>query len=174
MAHSRSPLVSSHPALRERGPDDAPDIALLDNDPSFLSAMHDLLTTAGYRTLCCRPDDALDAHAVVKRSQPALIILDRWWRRGNAGWEFLKTLWADPQTTHIGVVLIAGEAVAPSLQADLLRATRCQMVCTPVDDREVLCAIEAVLGPAFVARAPDRRVARCQPQVPSRLCESSI
>jgi len=54
----------------------APVIAVLDNDPSFLSLMHELLTDEGYRILRCRPDDVVSAHALVKRVRPALVILD--------------------------------------------------------------------------------------------------
>jgi CheY-like chemotaxis protein len=136
----------------------APTIAILDNDPSFLSVMHDLLTAAGYRTLRCRPRDVRDVHMLVRRFQPAIVILGRWWRGGD-GWEFLKHLWADPTTMHIGVILTCGQAVAPSLQADLLRAMRCRMVWTPLDQHDLLRAIAAVLGPSFVGPVPDRRVA---------------
>jgi DNA-binding response OmpR family regulator len=135
----------------------APVIALLDNDPAFLSAMHDLLTAAGYRTLRCRPDDVLDPHALVGRFQPALVILDRWgW--GGDGWEFLKHLWADPRTAPIRVVLTGGQRVGPSLHADLLRTMRCQVVRTPLDRHALLRAVEAVLGPS-VGRVPGRRIA---------------
>ncbi|MDQ6833112.1 MAG: hypothetical protein M3008_06920, partial [Chloroflexota bacterium] len=61
----------------------APIIAILDEDPSFLSQMQALLTPVGYQTLRGRPHGVVDAHALIKRSQPALVILDRWWRRGN-------------------------------------------------------------------------------------------
>jgi CheY-like chemotaxis protein len=137
----------------------APMIALLDNDPPFLSAMHDLLTGEGYRTLRCRPDDVLEAHALVRRFQPALVILDRWWQ-GDDGWDFLKHLWADPRTTHIRVVLTAGEeAPSSSLHSEILRAMRCRLLRTPMDRDGLLRAVEAVLGPPSIGRAPDRRIA---------------
>ena len=47
----------------------APTIATLDNDPSFLAVMHDLLAAAGHRTLRCRPRDVTNAHAVVRRAR---------------------------------------------------------------------------------------------------------
>ncbi len=131
----------------------APLIALLDNDPAFLSKMHDLLTDAGYRTLRCRPDVVVCAHALVTRYRPALIILDRWWR-SDAGWAFLTQLWADPATMHIGVVLVCPQVIAPSLQRDILRATRCRLVGSPLDRDDVLRAIAAVLAPAPMQ--PDR------------------
>jgi CheY-like chemotaxis protein len=151
----------------------APVIAILD-DASFPSAMHDLLSAAGYCTLRCRPNDVLDAHALVKRTQPALVILDLWWRRGGDGWEFLKHLWADPITTQIGVVLTCGQAVAPSLQADLLRAMRCRMVWTPLNQHDMLRAIAAVLGPSLVGRVPDRRVAAVSAVAPAAAARATV
>ena len=137
----------------------APLIAILDHDPTFLRVSNDLLAAAGYRTLRCRPRDAVGAHALVERFQPALVILDRWWRRGSEGWEFLKHLWADPRTAQIGVILTTGHPVGPSLQTDLLCAMRCRVVRSPLDGHELLRAIAAVLGPSFVGQVPDRRVA---------------
>ncbi len=125
----------------------APMIALLDDDPAFLSHMHDLLTTAGYQTLRHRPQEVADMHALVTRFRPALVILDCWWRSGTAGWEFLKKIWADPATMRTGVILTTGQAVGPSLQIQILRAMRCPVVAEPLDRAKLLRAIEAVLGP---------------------------
>ena len=130
----------------------APLIALLDNDPAFLAQMHALLTAAGYRTLRCRPRDVRSAHALVTRCQPALVILDRWWRGRGDGWEFLTDLWADPATMRIGVVLACPQVIASSLQRDILRAMRCRMVRNPLDRDDVLRAIAAVLGPSPMQR----------------------
>jgi CheY-like chemotaxis protein len=137
----------------------APVIAILDEDPSFLDAMQALLTPVGYQAVCHRPHDVQGAHALVKRCHPQLVILDRWWRRGNEGWEFLKHLWADPETTHIAVVLTAGPALAPSLQTEILRTMRCRVVRAPVDRHELLRAIAALLGPSSIGQIPDWRVA---------------
>ncbi len=130
----------------------APMIALLDDDPAFLSQMHDLLTNAGYRTLRCRPCDVVCAHALVTRYQPALIISDRWWRRRTDGWSFLTQLWADPATLHIGVVLACPQAIARSLQTEILQAMRCQLVGSPLDRDDVLHAIAAIVAPIPVQR----------------------
>lgn len=127
-------------------------IALLDNDPAFLSLMHELLTDEGYRTLRCRPRDVLSVHALVKRHQPALVILDRWWRRRGEGWEFLTDLWADPATMRIGVVLACGQTLPSSLHTQTLRATRCQIVRNPLDRDELLHAMTAVAAPTPLQR----------------------
>ncbi len=144
----------------------APIIAILDEETSFLSAMQALLIPVGYRTLRCRPNDVVDVYALVKRSQPHLVILDRWWRRGNEGWEFLKHLWADHRTTQIGVMLTTGQTLPPSLQAEVLQTMCCQVVRTPVDRRELLRAIETVLGPLCIGQIPDRQVALVPVLVP--------
>ncbi len=150
----------------------APLIALLDNDPTFLAQMHTLLTVEGYRTLRCRPRDVLSVHALVKRRQPALVILDRWWRRRGDGWEFLTDLWADPATMRIGVVLACGQALPPSLQTQILRATRCHLVRNPLDRDELRHAMTAVIGPTPMQRerGPQRPVlASAEPAVLDRV-----
>jgi len=137
----------------------APLIALLDDDPAFLSQMHALLTTAGYQTLLCHPQEVTDMHALVTRFQPALVILDCWWRSGSEGWEFLKKIWADPATMHTGVVLTTGQAVVPSLQIQILRAMHCPVVVKPLDRDKLLHAIEAVLGPNRTTPTKEQHVA---------------
>lgn len=138
----------------------APMIALLDDDPAFLSQMHDLPTTAGYRTLRYRPQEVADMHALVKGFRPALVILDCWWRSSTARWEFLKKIWADPATMHTGVILTTDQAVGPSLQIQILRAMRCSVVAKPLDRDKLLRAIAAVLGPDRTTRSTPPA---CQP-----------
>ncbi len=153
----------------------APRIALLDNAPSFLAQMRALLTVEGYRTLRCRPRDVRSVHALVKWRQPALVILDRWWRRTD-GWEFLTDLWADPATVHIGVVLACGQTLPSSLHTEILRATRCQIVRNPLDRDELLHAMTAVVAPTPLQRerGPRRPVPPfAAPAVPDLLDISS-
>ncbi len=124
----------------------APVIAVLDNDPAFLSLMDELLTDAGYRTLRCRPRDVLDTHALVRRFQPVLVLLDLWLEERDDGWAFLKRLWGDAETTHIPVVIVTGEPDVLPVRAELLRAMRCQVVKKPFDLHDLLDAIAAVLA----------------------------
>ncbi len=129
----------------------APRIALLDNDPAFLAQMHTLLTDAGYRTLRCRPCDVVSVHALVKRYQPALVILDRWLAKRNDGWAFLTHLWGDIETTHIPALIVTGEPVLP-VHADVLHALHCQVVKKPFALHYLLDAIAALLGPSPLQR----------------------
>jgi DNA-binding response OmpR family regulator len=137
----------------------APVIAVLDNDPSFLSLMHDLLTEEGYVPLLCHAPALPDPHALLRRVQPALVILDLWIERRDDGWELLERLWADAETTHIPAVIVTGEPDALPVRADRLRAMQCAVVRKLLDLQELLDAIAAVLGAsrAHRERSPHRR-----------------
>jgi CheY-like chemotaxis protein len=141
-----TPLASSHPALQEEGRMTAPVIAVMDNDPSFLSLMHDLLTEEGYAPLLWHAPALPDPHALLRRIQPALVILDLWIERRDDGWEVLERLWADAETAHIPAVIVTGEPDVPPVRADRLRAMRCAVVRRPFDLQELLDAIAAALG----------------------------
>ncbi len=119
----------------------APRIVLLDSDPFSLGALHDPLAEAGYRVFRCRPRDVADAYAVVRRAGADLVILDRWLARREDGWALLKRLWADPDTTDLPAVVVAGEADALPVGGELLRAMRCRVVRRPLDAGALLGAI---------------------------------
>jgi DNA-binding response OmpR family regulator len=128
----------------------APVIAVLDNDPSFLSLMHELLTDAGYRTLRCRPGDVVSAHALVKRVRPALVILDLWLEQRDDGWSFLTQMWDDSETAHIPALIVTGEKVSQPVHVEVLHARRCPILKKPFDLQDMLTEIAVVLGPSPV------------------------
>lgn len=128
----------------------APRIVLLGNDDAPLSAMHALLTAEGYRTLRCRPRDVTDAHAVVKRTQADLVILDLWLAKRADGWAFLRRMCADLGTMHIPAIIASGQPEMLPGQDALLRTMACQVMARPFDSQELLRAIETVLGPSPV------------------------
>jgi CheY-like chemotaxis protein len=133
----------------------APTIALLDNDPSFLSLMHDVLTDEGYRTLRWCATEGSDAHAMLRCAQPHLIILNLRLIRRDDGWDFLKRVWGDLETTHIPTILLVRQLNVLPVKADVLRAMHCQVVRKPFhrhdlrdlrDLHDLLAAIEGFLG----------------------------
>jgi DNA-binding response OmpR family regulator len=128
----------------------APVIAVLDTDPSFLSLMHELLTEEGYAPLRWQASEWVRAHAVLRRLQPALMILDFWLDERDDGWAFLKRLWGDVDTTHIPVVIVTGEPESLPVPVDVLHALHCHVVRKPFDVQDLLDAIAAVLGPSPV------------------------
>jgi len=134
-------------------------IVLLSNDDAPLAAMHALLSDEGYRTLRCRPRDVTDAHAVVKRAQADLVILDLWLAKREDGWAFLARMCADLATAHIPVIIASGQMETLPKQAEMLRTMQCHVLVKPFDAQELLCAIEAALGPSpAVAVASDSMI----------------
>ncbi len=155
VAHSRSPLLSSHPVLREEGRMTAPVIMLLSNDDTHLSAMHALLTDEGYRMLRCRPRDVTDAHAVVKRAQADLVILDLWLAKREDGWAFLRRMCADLETMHIPAIIASGQPEMLPQQDALLRTMQCHVLRTPFDGQELLHAVTTMFAPSPVQSPRD-------------------
>lgn len=130
----------------------APTIAILDNDPSSLSLMHDLLADEGYAPLLWPASEGVRAHALLRRLRPDLVILDLWLEERDDGWPFLTRLWGDAETTQIPVMVVTGEAVLSPRDAGRLRAMRCRVVKKPFDGEDLLDAIAAVLGPSPMQR----------------------
>lgn len=130
----------------------APTIAVLDNDPAFLSLMHDLLTDEGYCTLRWHAHEWARAHALLRRVQPQLVILDLWMEERDDGWTFLKRLWGDVMTTHIPTMIVTGEPESLPVDANVLHALHCRVVPKPFDLQELLDTIVAVLGPSPAMR----------------------
>lgn len=128
----------------------APVIAILDPDPSFLSLMHDLLAGAGYRTLLWQVQQKADAHVLLRHAQPDLIILDLWREEHDDGWEFLKRLWGDAETTRIPAIIVSEVPEYLPVRADVLRALHCEIVRRPFNQRDLLTAIAGICGPAPV------------------------
>lgn len=130
----------------------APVIAVLDNNPTTLSLLDALLTTEGYRILLGRAKGETNAHALLRRVRPDLVILGPCLTNRDDGLGFLKRLWGDFETTDLPVIVVSGQS-EPPLTATLLRALHCQVVRTPHVLRDLRGAIEALLGPSPATRA---------------------
>ncbi len=145
----------------------APMIALLDNDPFFLSLMHDVLTDEGYRTLRWCTGECEDVHVLLRRAQPQLIILDLALKQRDDGWECLTRLWEDHETTRIPTIIVSGQPEVLPVAADMLRAMHCQVVRKPFrlhdlrdlhDLHDLLTAVERAIGRLPMKSACDEGV----------------
>lgn len=134
-----------------------PSIAVLDNDPYFLSLMDDLLTDEGYAPLLWRAQDEPDLHTLLRGALPDLVILDLWLEGPGDGWTFLAQLRADPATVHIPVIVASGELEAVSPVGEPQWARYCQRMRKPFDVQDLLDAIAAMLGPSPAQRERGRR-----------------
>ncbi len=141
----------------------APIIALLDNDPAFLTVMHDLLTDEGYRTLRWHACEGADPLTLVREARPDLVIVDLdlgGERRG--GWGVLMRLRGDLATTDLPAIVVAREPTPLRVPEGVLRAIRCRVVRKPFSHRDLrdlrdlialLATIEDVLSPSLARRA---------------------
>jgi CheY-like chemotaxis protein len=139
-------------------------IALLDNDPAFLTVLHAVLSDEGYRTIRWHACAGDGPPASLCDARPDLVIVELdlgGERRG--GWELVKRLRGDPATTDIPAILLADASAALPAQAGVLRAIRCWAVRKPFLHRdlrdlrdlcELLAAIEGALDPARMRRTP--------------------
>lgn len=134
-----------------------PLIMLLGNDSSSLIALHELSRAAGYRSLRCRPQEVTDAHAVLKRAEADLVILDLWTAQREDGWAFLRRVWADIDTTHLPAIVVTGETDIVPIAADLLRTMRCRVLRKPVDACALRSEIAVALEPSRGRDNPSRR-----------------
>jgi DNA-binding NarL/FixJ family response regulator len=100
----------------------SPRIVIVEDDPLLLSLLVDLLTEVGYEVYPHR--GAADAHLVISRVQPHVVLLDLRLGTGpkadESGWGVLDRLVIDPATRDIPVVLATGavasvEAHRPAL-----------------------------------------------------------
>ncbi|MDQ2786857.1 MAG: response regulator [Chloroflexota bacterium] len=141
----------------------APMIALLDNDRSFLSSMHDVLADEGYRTLRWCAGECEDAHALLRYAQPQLIILDRSLQQRDDEWNRLTRLRGDRERAWIPAIILSGQPERAPMKGDVPQATHCQVVRKPFrfhdlrdlrDLDNLLAAVERAIGrsPAKYAR----------------------
>jgi CheY-like chemotaxis protein len=113
-----------------------------------------------------------DAHAVVRRAHPDLVILDLWLAKREDGWAFLRRLCADLETAHTPAIIASGQPAMPSGAAEPLRTMQCQVMVEPCDSRELLRAIEMALGPSPVRSHRDTTMPGA-PQADPSVAETS-
>ncbi len=85
-------------------------IAVIDDDPVFLTFMGELLADEDYRPVLWSSTDA--AMDMLRQEQPAVIVLDSWIERRESGWMLLQQIRRDPATTHIPIVLCSADTQA--------------------------------------------------------------
>ena len=81
----------------------APTIALVITDKVYAEMLVEVLDTEGYAAVCCL--SGASAPDLIRREQPALIVLDLWLEHPKAGEMVLALLHLDPVTRHIPVLV---------------------------------------------------------------------
>ncbi len=124
----------------------APLIAVVEDDQEICGMLDDLLTMEGYRVLLYH--QGKDAHVVLRRARPDLIILDLWLETEAGGETVLGLLELDPATRHIPVIVCSGHISVLKDKAAQFRQRGYAVVPKPFQIDELLTAIEARVGPA--------------------------
>jgi CheY-like chemotaxis protein len=127
-------------------------IAVIDDDPTFLELMQDLLGGGeGYEVFTCA--SWVDGLEFVKRVQPDLVMLDLMLGREQAGWAVLELLRSDPATTSTPVILCSAAARALDGQTERCSEFAVEVIAKPFDVEDLLVAIERLLSVAMAQRS---------------------
>jgi len=86
---------------------DAPRIAVINHQHSFLALMQEFLSDEGYEAMCWHADE--DTFGKLKAVQPALAIIDIVVHRRDAAWALLERIHNDPTTAHIPVIVCTAD-----------------------------------------------------------------
>jgi CheY-like chemotaxis protein len=122
-------------------------IAVIDDDPTFLELMQDLLGGGeGYEVFTCA--SSVDSLEFVKRVQPDLVMLDLMLGREQAGWAVLDLLRSDPATSSTPVIVCSAAVRALDGQTEQCNKFAVQVIAKPFDVEELLVAIERLLSVA--------------------------
>ncbi|HET9014336.1 MAG TPA: response regulator [Thermomicrobiaceae bacterium] len=121
-------------------------IAVVNDDSDFLEMMSTLLIDEGYRTVTAY--SSKDAHDVIRRERPDLVILDIRMEQPASGWNLLDLVRLDPATTDLPVLVCSADALFLRAKADLLRAQRCEALEKPFDLDVLLERVRGMLAAA--------------------------
>lgn len=117
-------------------------VLIVDDSPTEQHVMSQLLTSRGFEVMLA--SDGAEALSLAERSRPDVILMDIV-MPGMNGYQATRRLAQNPATASIPVVMIT----AKNQEIDRiwgLRQGAVRYLMKPVDDRELLDAVEASIG----------------------------
>lgn len=122
-----------------------------DDSPMILELFREILEEEGYRVSVSR--HALDL-AEVKRIGPDLVILNHMLTDGEgSGWQLLRELRADPDTTDLPVVVCTGAVQKVRAEEEFLGAVGANVVIKPFNINELVRAVDTAWSRRSVGTA---------------------
>ena len=118
-------------------------IAVVDNDPDFLTYAHEALSDRGWDVLPCR--DTLTAFEVVRREVPDIVLLDVRMETPRSGWDICDFLRFHPLTAAIPIVMCSADSVAIRERGHWLREHGIAVLHKPFDIDDLYATVEAAL-----------------------------
>jgi DNA-binding response OmpR family regulator len=118
-------------------------IAVVDDDGAYIEFVGELLADEGYQTIQSVGDH--QAHAMIQREKPDLVILDIRLEHPDSGWQILQLLRLDPATTEIPVIICSADTQFLKEKEQQLRAQGYDMLEKPFDLDTLLEKVRASL-----------------------------
>lgn len=122
----------------------SPLIAVVDDDPEIRQMLEMLLHSAGYRTLLW--DHGKDAHLIIRRNKPDLVILDMWMEDRDAGRTVLGLMELDPGTQRIPVIICSAHVEALRARIHQFSERGYTILPKPFEPEELLQQVRARLA----------------------------
>lgn len=105
--------VMSQPRWIPHGPEGAPLVFLVDDDPELVRCFQLFLQRAGFRT--ASSDTADDGLEGIRSLRPALVIVDLWLRVPDggsllSGMDLVRAMAREPELRDVPVIMVTGDA----------------------------------------------------------------
>lgn len=120
-------------------------IAIIDNDADVVFLLNEIFHDHHWDVLSARRVDA--AVELIRNEWPDVILLDLWLDGSVNGWDLLRSLKDDPETSAIPVIICSGAVAELRDRADWLHSHGIPVVYKPFDLEEVEAAVERSFPP---------------------------
>ncbi len=138
--HALFATASARAATRQ------PTVVVVDDEPSIVELVHDLLADEGIPTASCPP--GRDVPACIRMQQPQLVILDVRMPEID-GIEIFRQLRADPATRTIPVIFFVANADDVAHQLPDYQAQGASLLPKPFNREELLDVVQQALGASY-------------------------
>jgi len=123
----------------------APLIVVVNDEPSFLDLLEELLTDEGYRVISSTEQDK--AYHLISSRQPNLVILDNRLERPDSGWRLLEQMRLDPEINQTPTIFCSADKRFLDQKQEQLHSYHTQVLEKPFELDDLLFKIRKVLGP---------------------------
>ena len=116
---------------------------IVERDEGLSETIRMILTAHGHQARVS--DTSIAAMEAIRERRPDLIITNTWIETREAGWDFLRDLWADPTLRHSPIIIYSTDIPLLEARAERLARHRCVALQAPFDVRDLLLAITRVM-----------------------------
>lgn len=128
-----------------------PIIAVIDQDPDFLTTMNEALAQSGYIAILSQGDR--EAELLMHREKPSLIIIDGSMCESTSTDSPLESVIADAVLQHIPMLMTVSNRQQP-LTGPEWHVYTCESLSKPIDPNELESKLRSVLGPLALVERP--------------------